>query len=149
MPIQVRGIKRQLANKPAIWMVRCKDPSAANRAACIVRDPSPPAGARYYRLLIWPRWIVVPALIVSGYIIGVRWLMEPAGVAADPLVAAAGIAQNVLIGLAIGIIALDISFLIMQASARYGTESSWGDKWTAGTTGCVEDARRLRNGIRP
>ena len=144
-----KNFKRRSVPPDAIWMVRCKDPSAANRAACIERDPSPPAGGRYYRLLIWPRWIVVPALIVSGYIIGVRWLMEPAGVAADPLVAAAGIAQNVLIGLAIGIIALDISFLIMQTSARYGTESSWGDKWTAGTTGCVEDARRLRNGIRP
>lgn len=44
---------------------------------------------------------------------------------------------------------IDAGFAGLHLYTKYFIERGWGPDWTAGTTGCVEDGRQMRNGLLP
>jgi len=143
-----RFFRRDEVPHDAIWLVTQDARQRRESPMLVERDPKPPAGNRYWRLFVWPRWFFLPSLVAAGYTAALGLIIEsvhPEG----PFDAAVAAALTFIAVQALLIVFLDVMFILFHMLARWAIEKSWGSEWTAGTTGCVEDARKLRNGHLP
>ena len=139
---------RDVVPRNAIWMVAHDGHLPAELAGEPARDPKPPSGGRWWRLAVWPRWFFVPSLIVAFYLF-VPWLAFKLAGIDGQLDAAIAVVAGILAVQAFFIVAVDIGLAASHLLTRLLVEWWWGPQWTTGTTGCVEDGRRLRNGLLP
>ena len=140
--------RRDKVPPTAIWMVSVDVDPDSSSSQKFERDPKPPAGGRYWRLLVWPRWFFLPSLLVTCYSTAL-WLgaahFDQETELVDSVVDVTWVAFTAQLTLIVGVY---VAFAICHALARC-VECCWGSAWTAGTTGCVEDARKMRNGQLP
>ena len=144
-----RMFRRDEVPPNTIWMVALYTAKGTKPKPAPDRDPRPPAGRRYVRLLIWPRWFALPSLAVASYpmllLAMLVYYEQDAG-----LVGSITSVALIILGIqGFVILAVILSFAISHVLTRCIEQFCWGSNWTAGTTGCVEDARRLRNGQPP
>ncbi len=143
-----RVFRREEVPPKTIWMValyteRDAEPQKSQP------DPKPPAGGRWWRLFVWPRWFFVPSLTVACYLT-LPWL--PAALTGNEIWVLGSIvtaAWSIMALQATLIAGIDIGLAGLHLYTKYCIERDWGPGWTAGTTGCVEDGRQMRNGLLP
>lgn len=142
------------------WVTRYKDiPDAAIRigelddAACdapvrgIRRDWASPWRRRYLPLLLWPLpmlgWTIFAGLCSAVLYFVLRFVGSSGDVAAW-LFTVSAVALYFELLFSVAIVA---STVVSRAWDYWRYEHRWGSGWTAGTTGCIEDAELARNGI--
>ena len=132
-----------------IWMVKNDPEPDTKPKPKPERDPKPPAGNRWCRLFIWPRWFFLPSLAVAIYLSALLFVYTAIfGQEAEHVWFLATTALLVVAVQVYFILVIDMAIAIVHLVNFY-IERSWGSEWTAGTTGCVEDARKMRNGHPP
>lgn len=138
---------RKAVPPKTIWMLNLDSSVEPEPETLLRRDPRPPSGGRIWRLIVWPRWVVIPSAVVACYL-SLPWaLTKLFGVDSELLADLASLAWIAIRYEVLFIVTMDVVFAAMHAAIRCLVENRWGQDWLAGTTGCVEDGRRLRNGI--
>ena len=142
------------------WAARYKDiPEDAIRiaelddAACdepvsvVQRDWTSPWRRRYLPLLCWPLPMLVWTIfggLCSAVLYYVLRFVGASGDIAAWLLTVAAVALYFELLFSATIVA---STVVSRAWDYWRYEHRWGPGWTAGTTGCIEDAELARNGI--
>lgn len=131
----------------AIRIAELDDAASEASARGIGRDWESPWRRRYLPLLRWPLpmlgWTVLAGLCCAVLYYLLRFVGASGDIAARLFTVSAVALYFELLFSA----ALVASTVVSRAWDYWRHERRWGPGWTAGTTGCIEDAELARNGI--
>ena len=138
--------RRKDVPEDAIWLVRADETHHEHAIDGSERDWASRRRKRYGLPLVALALVTVaPTVMIGlGLFMSIAWLnaIQASTAWAAPLISVVTVAfmcEVLLLG------ALSV-FMLARHSLGYFRELRWGRQWTAGTTGCLDDAKRIRNG---
>ena len=133
----------------ALWLISAEESSFAGTSGSANRDWDSPWKDRYRPLLAWPLLFVIVTVAVALYLTFVDLNLHLFGVDFGLVSRARFVVLVILvygIVLSIGVI---VHALAVDLIRYLRFELSMAPQWTAGTTGCLEDSAKVRNGKEP